>query len=38
MGFARDLGATMTFGLSVTTRHKAAEIKYGNRRKNTRGV
>ena len=33
MGFARDLGAAMTFGLSVTTKHKAAETKDGNRRK-----
>ena len=33
MGFARDLGAAMTFGLSVTTKHKEAETKYGNRRK-----
>lgn len=28
MGFIRDLGAAMTFGLSVTTRHKDAESKY----------
>ena len=33
MGFARNLGAAMTFGLSVTTKHKEAETKYGNRRK-----
>ena len=33
MGFARDLGAAMTFGLSVTTKHKKAETEYGNRRK-----
>ena len=33
MGFGRDLGAAMTFGLSVTTKHKEAETKYGNRRK-----
>ena len=32
MGFVRDLGAAMTFGLSVTTKHKEAETKYGNRR------
>ena len=33
MGFARDLGAAMTFGLSATTKHREAETKYGNRRK-----
>ncbi len=32
MGFVRDLGAAITFGLSVTTKHKDAETKYGNRR------
>ena len=32
MGFVRDLGAAMTFGLSVTTKHREAETKYGNRR------
>ena len=37
MGFARDLGAAMTFGLSVTTRHKEAETKYGHRRKQHEG-
>ena len=37
MGFARDLGATMTFGLSVTTRHKEAQTKYGYRRKQHEG-
>ena len=33
MGFARDLGAAMTFGMSVNTKHKEAETKYGNLRK-----
>ena len=33
MGFARDLGAAMTFGMSVSTKHKEAETKYGNLRK-----
>ena len=33
MGFTRDLGAAVTFGLSATTRHKDAEIEYENRRK-----
>ena len=33
MGFARDLGAAMTFGMSVDTKHKEAETKYGNLRK-----
>ena len=33
MGFARDLGAAMTFGLSATTKLKEAETKYENRRK-----
>ena len=33
MGFARDLGAAMTFGISVNTKHKEAETKYGNLRK-----
>ena len=37
MGFARDLGAAMTFGLSVTTRHKEAETKYGHLRKQHEG-
>ena len=37
MGFARDLRAAMTFGLSVTTKHKEAETKYGNRRKQHEG-
>ena len=37
MGFTRDLGAAMTFGLSVTTKHKEAETKYGNRRKQHEG-
>ena len=37
MGFARDLGAAMTFGLSVTTRHKEAETKYGRCRKQHEG-
>ena len=33
MGFMRDLGAAVSFGLSATTRHKAAEAKYEDRRK-----
>ena len=33
MGIGRDLGAAMTFGLSVTTKHKKAEAEYGNRQK-----
>ena len=37
MGFARDLGAAMAFGLSVTTNHKEAETKYGNLRKQHEG-
>ena len=37
MGFARDLGAAMTFGLSATTKQKEAETKYGNRRKQHEG-
>ena len=37
MGFARDLGAAMTFGMSATTKHKEAETKYGNRRKQHEG-
>ena len=37
MGFASDLGATITFGLSVTTRHKEAETKYGGRQKQHKG-
>ena len=32
MGFMRDLGAAVSFGLSVTTRHKVAEAKYEDRR------
>ncbi len=31
MGFGRDLGAAVTFGLTATTKHKGAEAKYGNR-------
>ena len=31
MGFVRDLGSAMTFGLSVTTNHKEAQTKYQNR-------
>ena len=31
MGFGRDLGAAVTFGLTATTKHKEAEAKYGNR-------
>ena len=37
MGFIRDLGAAMSFGLSVTTRHKVASAKYGDRRKQHEG-
>ena len=37
MGFARDLGAAMTFGMSATTNHKEAEIRYGNRREQHEG-
>ena len=37
MKFARDLGAAMTFGLSITTKHKKAETKYENRRKQHEG-
>ena len=37
MGFLRDLGAAMSFGLSVTTRHKVAEAKYGDRQKQHEG-
>ena len=33
MGFIRDLGAAMSFGLSATTRHKDAEAKYEGLRK-----
>ena len=33
MGFSRDLGAAMTFGLSATTKKKGAEAKYENRQK-----
>ena len=32
MGVLRDLSAAMTFGLSVTTKHKEAETKYIDRR------
>ena len=32
MGFGRDLGAALTFGLSSTTRQKEAEAKHENRR------
>ncbi len=32
MGVLRDLSAAMTFGLSLTTKHKEAETKYSNRR------
>ena len=32
MGFARDLGAAATFGLSSTTKKKEAEAKHENRR------
>ena len=33
MGFIRDLGGAMSFGLSATTRHKDAEAKYEDLRK-----
>ena len=33
MGFIRDFGAAMSFGLSATTRHKDAESKYEGLRK-----
>ena len=32
MGFGRDLGAAVTFGLSSTTRQKEAEARHDNRR------
>ena len=32
MGFARDLGAAATFGLSSTTKHKEAQKTFENRR------
>ena len=38
MGFARDLGATMTFGLSVTTKHKEAETQVRKPPETTRGA
>ena len=33
MGFGRDLGAAVTFGLAATTKHKQAEVKHETRRK-----
>ena len=33
MGFGRDLGAALTFGLSATTKHKETESKHENRQK-----
>ena len=33
VGFGRDLGAAVTFGLAATTKHKEAEVKYETRRK-----
>ena len=33
MGFVRDLGAAVTFGLSSTTRQKEAEARHENRRR-----
>ena len=33
MGFGRDLGAAMTFGLSATTKHKEAEAEHKAREK-----
>jgi hypothetical protein len=33
MGFGRDLGAAVTFGLAATTKHKEAEGKDETRRK-----
>ena len=33
MGFGRDLGAAVTFGLSTTTKHKDAEARYETRQK-----
>ena len=32
MGFGRDLGAAVTFGLAATTKHKEAEVEYETRR------
>lgn len=37
MGLIRNLGAVMSFGLSVTTKHKEAEAKYEDRRKQHEG-
>ena len=37
MGLIRDLGAAMSFGLSVTTKHKEAEAQYEDRRKQHEG-
>ena len=38
MGFARDLGATMTFGLSVTTKHKEGRYQVRKPPETTRGA
>ena len=38
MGFGRDLGAALTFGLSATTKQKEAERQHAYVKGNTSGL